>query len=101
MGFRNRSARPFLDFTPMARSVSGLGAKRLRGKTFGEDVLQSSLGWAAFELSIQSAETLVLLVSILRSGTEAKAWCRVLAFAEEFGISVQFDPFALVERRGG
>lgn len=32
---------------------------------------------------------------------EIRAWCRVLEFAEEFGISVSFEPFMLWERRGG
>ena len=70
--------------------------------TFREDAVQRSLGWPIFELSIQSGAGPVLLVGILRSEMGvAKAWCRVLEFAEEFGISVQFDPFALGERRGG
>ena len=30
-----------------------------------------------------------------------RAWCRVLEFAEEFGISVSYDPLVLAERRGG
>jgi hypothetical protein len=46
------------------------------------------VGWAAP----------VILRGILREG---RAWCRVLEFAEEFGISASFDPFALAERRGG
>ena len=70
--------------------------------TFREDAVQRSLGWPVFEVSIQSAAAPVLLVGILRSEMgDEKAWCRVLEFAEEFGISVQFDPFALGERRGG
>jgi len=32
---------------------------------------------------------------------ENRAWCRVLEFAEEFGITAFFSPFALGERRGG
>ncbi len=40
----------------------------------------------------------VILTGILREG---RAWCRVLEFAEEFGISASFAPFALGERRGG
>jgi hypothetical protein len=64
--------------------------------------VQRSLGWPIFELSIQSSAVPVLLVGILRSEMGvAKAWCRVLEFAEEFGISVQFDPSVLGERRGG
>ena len=69
--------------------------------TFREDAVQRSLGWPIFELLIQSAAAPVLLVGILRQDMDLKAWCRVLEFAEEFGISVQFDPFVLGERRGG
>jgi hypothetical protein len=46
----------------------------------------------------------VILRGILRStttGEPARAWCRVLEFAEEFGITTSFEPFALHERRGG
>ena len=69
--------------------------------TFREEAVQRSLGWPIFELSIQSGAAPVLLVGILRPEMEARTWCRVLEFAEEFGISVQFDPFVLGERRGG
>ena len=70
--------------------------------TCREEAVQRSLGWPIFELSIQSGAAPVLLVGILRTEMgEEKAWCRVLEFAEEFGISVQFDPFVLGERRGG
>ena len=70
--------------------------------TSREEAVQRSLGWPIFELSIQSGAAPVLLVGILRTEMgEEKAWCRVLEFAEEFGISVQFDLFVLVERRGG
>ena len=30
-----------------------------------------------------------------------RAWCRVVEFAEEFGISVSYDPLVLAERRRG
>lgn len=40
----------------------------------------------------------VILRGILRGD---RAWCRVLEFAEELGISVTFEPFTLLERRGG
>jgi hypothetical protein len=42
--------------------------------------------------------TPVVLHGILR---ENPAWSRVLEFAEELGISVSFEPFTLLERRGG
>ena len=70
--------------------------------TCREEAVQRSLGCPIFELSIPSGAVPVLLVGILRTEMgEEKAWCRVLEFAEEFGISVQFDPFVLGERRGG
>ena len=70
--------------------------------TFREEAVQRSLGWPIFELSIQSGPAPVLLVFILRSEMgDEKACCRILEFAEEFGISVQFDPFVLEERRSG
>ncbi|EHA63693.1 hypothetical protein [Synechococcus sp. WH 8016] len=31
----------------------------------------------------------------------ARAWCRVVEFAEEFGISIANNPLVLGERRGG
>jgi hypothetical protein len=40
----------------------------------------------------------VILRGILRND---RAWCRVLEFAEEFGITAFFQPFVLGERRGG
>jgi hypothetical protein len=46
----------------------------------------------------------VILRGILRPsapGESARAWCRVLEFAEEFGITSSFEPFQLHERRGG
>ena len=44
----------------------------------------------------------VILTGILRPSPEGdRAWCRVLEFAEEFGISVSFEPLVLGERRGG
>ena len=42
------------------------------------------------------------LLGILRPGPSGdRAWCRVVEFAEEFGISVSYDPLVLGERRGG
>ena len=31
----------------------------------------------------------------------ARAWCRVVEFAEEFGISIAYNSLLLGERRGG
>jgi hypothetical protein len=56
------------------------------------------VGWPLVEITLQQALAPVILRGILREG---RAWCRVLEFAEEFGISASFDPFALAERRGG
>lgn len=66
--------------------------------SFREDQVQPSVGWPLFEMTLQSGNAPVILRGILR---ENRAWCRVLEFAEEFGISVTFDPFVLLERRGG
>lgn len=65
---------------------------------YGEDAVQRSVGWPLVELTLQQALAPVILTGILREG---RAWCRVLEFAEEFGISTSFEPFALGERRGG
>lgn len=39
----------------------------------------------------------MILRGIMR---DDRAWCRVLEFAQEFGITASFQPFALGERRG-
>jgi hypothetical protein len=65
---------------------------------YREDAVQASVGWPLFEISLQQATAPVILRGIIKEG---RAWCRVLEFAEEFGISVSFEPFALGERRGG
>ena len=70
--------------------------------TFREDGVQAEVGWPLFEMSLQSGSTPVILRGILRPGTDGdRAWCRVVEFAEEFGISISFDPLRLGERRGG
>jgi hypothetical protein len=66
--------------------------------TFREDQVQPSVGWPLFEMTLQTGTAPVILRGILR---ENRAWCRVLEFAEEFGISASFEPFTLLERRGG
>ena len=49
-----------------------------------------------------SVELSKLLLRIDWPGTNGdRAWCRVVEFAEEFGISIGFDPLRLGERRGG
>ena len=66
--------------------------------TFRDDQVQPGVGWPLFEMTLQNGNAPVILRGILR---ENRAWCRVLEFAEEFGISVSFEPFTLLERRGG
>jgi hypothetical protein len=70
--------------------------------TFREDGVQAEVGWPLFEMALQSGSASVILRGILRPGTDGdRAWCRVVEFAEEFGVSVGFDPLRLGERRGG
>ena len=70
--------------------------------TFREDGVQAEVGWPLFEMSLQSSSFPVILRGIVRPGTNGdRAWCRVVEFAEEFGISVGFDPLRLEERRCG
>ena len=66
--------------------------------SFQENQVQPSVGWPLFEMALQSGNADVILRGVVR---QQRAWCRVLEFAEEFGISVQFNPFTLLERRGG
>ena len=70
--------------------------------TFRGDGVQAEVGWPLFEMSLQSGSAPVILRGIIRPGTKGdRAWCRVVEFAEEFGISIGFDPLRLGERRGG
>ena len=70
--------------------------------TFREDGVQAEVGWPLFDTSLQSASAPVILRGILRPESDGdRAWYRVVEFAEEFGISVSFDPLRLGERRGG
>ena len=53
-------------------------------------------------MTLQTCNVTVILTVIVRpSEASDQAWCRVLEFAEEFGISVMYEPFTLLERRGG
>ena len=57
---------------------------------------------ALVELAVQIGNAPVILTGILRPGPSGdRAWCRVVEFAEEFGISVSYDPLVLGDRRGG
>ena len=70
--------------------------------TFRKDGVQAEVGWPLFGMSLQSGSAPVILRGILRPGINGdRAWCRVVEFAEEFGISIGFDPLRLGERRGG
>ena len=66
--------------------------------TFRDDAVQADVGWPLVEITLQSGDAPVMLLGILR---QERVWCRVVEFAEEFGISLQFNPLALGERRGG
>ena len=62
----------------------------------------AAVGWPLVEMALQGGQTPVILTGILRPSPEGdRAWCRVLEFAEEFGISVSYEPLLLGERRGG
>ena len=70
--------------------------------TYRDDAVQATVGWPLVEMALQSGQTPVILTGILRPSPDGdRAWCRVLEFAEEFGISVSFEPLLLGERRGG
>jgi len=58
----------------------------------------TDIGHPLFEMGLQGGNAPVILRGILRND---RAWCRVLEFAEEFGITAFFQPFALGERRRG
>ena len=70
--------------------------------TYCDDAVQAAVGWPLVEMALQGGQTPVILTGILRPSPEGdRAWCRVLEFAEEFGISVSYEPLLLGERRGG
>ena len=69
---------------------------------YRDDPVQASVGWPLVELTLQTGNAPVILTGILRPGPDGdRAWCRVGEFAEEFGISVSYEPLGLAERRGG
>ena len=70
--------------------------------TYRDDAVQAAVGWPLVEMALQGGQTPVILTDILRPSPEGdRAWCRVLEFVEEFGISVSYEPLLLRERRGG
>ena len=74
--------------------------------TYRVDAIQADVGWPLFEMSLQTGNAPVILTGIMRPCTDrlthnARAWCRVLEFAEEFGVSIAYTPLVLGDRRGG
>lgn len=74
--------------------------------TYRADAIQADVGWELFEMSLQTEKAPVILTGIMRPSNDrpvqtARAWCRVVEFAEEFGISIAYNPLVLGERRGG
>ena len=65
---------------------------------FQDDAVQASVGWPLFEMTLERSTAPVILRGIVR---QARAWRTMLEFAEELGISAAYDPFRLLERRGG
>ena len=44
----------------------------------------------------------MILTGILRPGSDGdRAWCGVVEFDDEFGISTSYEPLVLAERQGG
>ena len=68
--------------------------------TFREDGVQAEVGWPLFEMSLQSSSAPEILRGIVRPGTDGDRGL-VVEFADEFGISSDFDPLRLGKRRGG
>lgn len=61
--------------------------------------VQGDIGHPLFEMCLQSQQSAVILVGILRQGV---AYCRVAEFAQEFDVTVlSWQPFSLGARRGG
>jgi hypothetical protein len=74
--------------------------------TYRADAIQADVGWELFEMSLQTGKAPVILTGVMRPSNDrpvqtARAWCKVVEFAEEFGISIAYTPLVLGERRGG
>ncbi|MFN7901200.1 MAG: N-acetylmuramoyl-L-alanine amidase [Synechococcaceae cyanobacterium] len=65
---------------------------------YSQDQVDPKPGVPSFDLTLQGANSPVILVGLVYDNS---AYCRVLEFAEELGISASFNPFALQEMRGG
>lgn len=55
-------------------------------------------GLPVFELALQGSNSPIILVGLIHDNA---AYCQVLEFADELGISATFNPFVLHEQRGG
>lgn len=65
---------------------------------YSQDKFAAQPGIPTFELALQGANSPVILLGVIHQNG---AYCQVLEFADELGISVTFNPFTLHERRGG
>ena len=65
---------------------------------YSQDKFAAEPGVPAFELALQGANSPIILLGVIHRD---EAYCQVLEFADELGISATFNPFALHERRGG
>lgn len=65
---------------------------------YAQDQVPVGAGLPTVDLALQGGASPVILVGLIHQG---KAYCRVLEFAEELGISTAFNPFTLLEMRGG
>ena len=70
--------------------------------TYRDNSVQASVGWPLVELTLYTGNAPMILTGSFRPETDGdNAWCQVVEFGEEFGISVGYDPLVLVERRDG
>jgi hypothetical protein len=65
---------------------------------YSQNKFAAQAGLPTFELALQGANSPIILLGIIYLD---EAYCQVLEFADELGISATFNPFVLHERRGG
>jgi hypothetical protein len=65
---------------------------------YSQDQVVAKPDIPSYEMTLQGSNSPVILVGLVYNDS---AYCRVLEFAEELGISASFNPFALQEMRGG
>jgi hypothetical protein len=65
---------------------------------YSQDKFTSQPGIPTFELALQGSNSPIILLGVIYQN---EAYCQVLEFADELGISATFNPFTLHERRGG